>query len=66
LRDNDPAGWARAVEIDERLRQPDGIAMFKAPTFVHRQAVPLVEADLSKSDAQLNMFNNECEGMCGV
>ena len=66
LRDGDPAGWLRAVEIDERLRQPAGLAMFKAPTFLHRQAVPLVEADLSRSDAQINLFNNECDGMCGV
>jgi hypothetical protein len=66
LRDGDPAGWARAVEIDERLRRPEGIAMFKRPTFVHRSAVPLVDADLTKVDPQLSLFNNECEGMCGV
>jgi hypothetical protein len=40
--------------------------MFKKPTFLHRQAVPLAEADLSKVDKQINLFNNECEGMCGV
>lgn len=66
LRDNDPDGWGRALEIDARLREPVGIAMFKKPTFVHRQAVPLADADLSRVDSQLNLFNNECEGMCGV
>jgi hypothetical protein len=66
LRDRDPQGWARAIEIDERLRQPEGLAMFKGPTFVHRSAVPLRDADLNKVDAQINLFNNECEGMCGV
>lgn len=66
LRDNDPAGWARAVEIDERLRSPAGIAMFKKPTFVHRQRVPLIDADFTRIDQQINLFNNECEGMCGV
>lgn len=66
LRDGDSVGWARAVEIDERLRSDAGIAMFKAPTFVHRQRVPLVDADLSRVDPQINLFNNECEGMCGV
>ena len=40
--------------------------MFKAPVFVHRQAVPLALADLTKIDQQPNLFNNECEGMCGV
>jgi hypothetical protein len=66
LRDRDPAGWARAIEIDERLREPAGLAMFKRPTFVHRQAVPLAQADLSRIDRQINLFNNECEGACGV
>ncbi|MCC8945979.1 hypothetical protein H8A97_12940 [Bradyrhizobium sp. Arg62] len=64
LRDNDPKGWSRAVAVDARLRTPAGIAMFKKPTFLHRSAVPLAKADLSKVDAHL--FNNECEGMCGV
>jgi hypothetical protein len=44
----------------------DGAVMFKAPVFVHRQAVPLALADLTKIDQQPNLFNNECEGMCGV
>lgn len=66
LRDHDPAGWARAIEIDERLRSPAGVEMFRGQVFVHRQAVPLVDADLTKVDHQLNMFNNECAGMCGV
>lgn len=66
LRDGDPLGWARAVAIDERLRTSDGLAMFKKPTFVHRSAVPLADADLSRVDPQINLFIHECEGMCGV
>lgn len=66
LRDGDPKGWARAVEIDARLRSPEGLAMFKKPSFLHRQEVPLAEADLSKVDKQINLFNNECAGICGV
>lgn len=66
LRDHDAAGWARATEIDERLRSPAGLAMFKAPTFLHRSGVPLAQADLSRIEKQINLFNNECEGMCGV
>lgn len=66
LRDHDPVGWQRAIKIDSRLRQPEGIAMFKKPSFLHRSGVPLGEADLSRIDKQINLFNNECEGMCGV
>jgi hypothetical protein len=65
LRASDPAGFARACEIDDRLRTQEGLAMFRAPTFVHRSRVPLRVADLQESDT-LDLFNNECEGMCGV
>jgi hypothetical protein len=36
--------------------------------FVHRDRVPLTEVDLSTAEdrGQLDLFNNECEGMCGV
>lgn len=36
--------------------------------FLHRSMVPLSEVDFSTEEerGQLNMFNNECEGMCGV
>lgn len=68
LKKNDPAGWERACEIDERLRTPAGAEMFKAPVFVHRSRMPLRVADLNEPDAnQLHLsFLAECEGMCGV
>lgn len=63
----DPAGFERACEVDDRLRTPEGLAMFRAPVFVHRSREPLRTADLQEPDpAQMNMFLNECEGMCGV
>lgn len=36
--------------------------------FLHRSMKPLSEVDFSTEEerGQLNMFNNECEGMCGV
>jgi len=39
-----------------------------APAFVHPSGVPLEEVDLTTAEdhGQLNLFNNECEGMCGV
>jgi hypothetical protein len=67
LKQHSPDDFARAVEIDTKLRTPEGLAMFRAPVFVHRSAVPLAEADLlAPNPDQLDMFNNECEGMCGV
>jgi hypothetical protein len=35
---------------------------------MHAQRVPLEQVDLSTAEdrGQLSLFNNECEGMCGV
>lgn len=70
MRDNDPEAWAEALAVDETIRpgipgprRPDGTAWY-----VHRSLKPLAEVDL-RTDAeagQPDLFNNECEGMCGV
>lgn len=60
-----PEEWADAVEVDAAIRnQPK----MRRQQFMHRSLVPLNEVDLSTPEdhGQLNMFNNECEGMCGV
>lgn len=65
----DPVAWADAIEVDERLRsQPKGAYRLKGELFLHRTCKPLAEVDLSTAEdrGQLNMFLNECEGMCGV
>lgn len=66
---DDPEAWADAIEIDERLRsQPPGAFRRKGELYLHRTCKPLAEVDLSTAEerGQLNMFLNECEGMCGV
>lgn len=61
----DPVAWADAVEIDAAIRNQPG---FRGQQFAHRSLVPLSEVDFSIDEerGQLNMFNNECEGMCGL
>jgi hypothetical protein len=61
----DPEAWADAVEIDKLIRNESGM---KNQQFLHRSCVPLDEADLSTAadHGQIDLFNNECEGMCGV
>jgi hypothetical protein len=53
----EPAQWADAVDFDERRQ-----------VFVHRSGSPLAMVDLrSEQDrGQLDMFEEECEGVCGV
>ncbi|PYF05011.1 hypothetical protein BJ122_102237 [Rhodopseudomonas faecalis] len=71
MRDNDVGAWADAVEIDRIIRNPvdrPGVPKMRGSQFMHAQRIPLSDVDLSTAEdrGQLNMFNHECEGMCGV
>lgn len=67
MRDTAPAEWADAVLVDRKLREGDARGM-NAIEYMHPSRVPLDEVDLSTAEdhGQINMFENECEGMCGV
>jgi len=70
MKANDPVSFADAVMIDELIR--DGMPGPKRPEndawFVHRSAQPLVDIDFRTAEeaGQASMFDEECEGMCGV
>lgn len=66
IRDHDPEAWDDAVHIDRAIRT--GLRGIRGEVYLHRSAVPLDEADLStEADrGQLDLWPNECEGMCGV
>lgn len=70
---HDNLGWqaleadefAEVVEFDRFVRNKGGTE--GQIQFLHRDRVPLDEVDLSHiSDVQVDMFNNECTGVCGV
>ena len=56
--------WADTVAVDHAIRR----GVKGREQFMHRDRVPLDQADLSTAEdrGQLNLFINECEGMCGV
>ncbi len=60
-----PEDWATAIRVDTAIRV--GLRKMNHSLYVHRQCVPLAEADLSgpTDPSQLSMLD-ECEGMCGV
>lgn len=62
----DPESWADALAIDAAIREP--VRGMRGKQFMHRSCVPMAEVDLSTAadHGQGDMFNNECEGMCGV
>lgn len=66
MRDHDVEAWEDTVAVDLALRT--GLRGIRGEVFLHRSCVPLDEADLSTAAdyGQLDLFANECEGMCGV
>ena len=70
LRDEEPAEFSKAVAFEKDMQeaQRNQEVLIGVP-FLHRSCKPLdaVNLDDDKSAyAQLEMFGNECEGMCGV
>jgi hypothetical protein len=59
--------FAKAVEFDAAIRD-DKRGKVKEQLYIHRSLKPLGEVDFRNEEdkGQLNMFNNECEGMCGI
>lgn len=65
LRDISPGEWADTVAVDKAIRDMPG---FDYEQYLHRSLMPLDEVDLSTEEdmGQLDMFDGDCEGMCGV
>jgi len=66
---NDPDSFAAAVEFDHAIRENGAILKgYKEQQYLHRSCQPLDKVDLRNAEdlGQLNFFNNECEGMCGI
>lgn len=73
IKREDPASWARAIEVDESLRDPSAVVGRgrRSAAFLHRSCKPLelVQLDITPNPraAQSTMnFAAECMGMCGV
>ena len=69
VRDNEE-DWQDAIQVDryirtEEFRMKTGLT---SQLFLHKSVVPLEEADLRTPEeyGQFSLFNQECEGMCGL
>jgi hypothetical protein len=66
MKANHPEEFADAVEVDKALREGNARGM-RGQEFMHSKRIPLTEAvRLPIEDGQPNLFENECEGICGV
>jgi hypothetical protein len=61
---NDSASWADATDFDARIRALRG----RGEVYLHRSLKPLPMVDLTtpQERGQLELWDMECEGMCGV
>jgi 3'-phosphoadenosine 5'-phosphosulfate sulfotransferase (PAPS reductase)/FAD synthetase len=64
MKKNYPEEFADAVELDNMLRKENNRKM-KGKEFIHNSLKPLSEAYFSDQD-QIDLFDMECEGMCGL
>lgn len=61
-----PNEFAKAVVVDKALRQGNKYGLRGDP-YIHRTLKPLDEVEFKHQDQKrLDLFNEECEGMCGV
>ena len=63
LKDNDPAGWKKACDFDNKIRSfKDGII-----NHCYREHVALDKIDFTDIENQFNLFSDMCEeGSCGL
>jgi hypothetical protein len=68
LKYNEPEAFAEAVRVEKELQRTKKAAADRSVPWLHRSCIPLEEVDLSTEEdaGQLDMFGNECEGLCGV
>lgn len=57
-----PEEWADVVEVDAAIRETPKMRLKQ---FMHRSCKPIDQVQFSNEN-QIDMFINECEGMCGV
>lgn len=63
LREHDPAGWQKAVSLDDTLRDVREKRGVSGLPYLHRSMKPLTEVTL---DDERDLFGNECNGICGT
>jgi len=66
MRDHQPEEWRDTVEFDRRLRTGK-LPHVTGDAYLHYRMMPLAEAvEATHPSDQLDLFGNECEGLCGT
>lgn len=69
LKEHEPEAFAEAVRVEKELQRTKAETdNMRSIPWLHRSCIPLEDVDLSTEEdaGQLDMFGNECEGLCGT
>lgn len=66
MKEHRPNDFARAVAFDRRIREVAAETIIQGTPYIHRSCIPLEDVDFDASSGQIDMFGDECYGMCGV
>ena len=65
LKRDSPAEFADTVKVDQAIRDTK-VAGMNEQQYIHRSLLPLDQVRFDHDEGQLDLFGNECDGMCGV
>ena len=66
LKEESPDEFEKAVQFERRLWETAATRGVKTREFLHGDRIPLDQVEFKDGRRQADMFNNECEGLCGV
>ena len=67
MKKNRPDDFAKAVEVDYAVREAESLKYpFDVQLYTHRSLQPLDKVEFDPNKDQLDMFDEECEGICGI
>lgn len=67
LKIQEPEEFQKAVEFEKAYQRTySQIYNFRGTPYLHSSLKPLDQVDFEKGNGQLDLFNNECDGVCGV
>jgi hypothetical protein len=61
-----PESWALALNVDKQIRENGAHLQLDGTPYLHRQMVPLDEVEFDRVTDQISLFDNDCDGVCGV
>lgn len=73
LKTNDPKSFAEAVRVEKEMQNLNTAAknsgakgFLRQTPYLHKSCKPIDQIDFEADKNQMDLFQNECDGMCGV